>query len=239
MSKRDERSVEELLAQLGGDTGSKPAPANVSGDVGALLTDIEGKPAKARKRNRRIAGIAAAVVAALAIAFAVWWFLVPPDILSYAEEPITIIGLESEEVTVTPAELLGLDCESLSVSGTNAAGGNASASAYGPTLETLLQAHGRTTSDYVKVRFHCKDGYKVVLRDIDLADTEVLLGVSKGKIPLEEYQQPLRIVMPGTNANQWCYCVTRIELLVTDPGVESDSTAVPQGQQSQEEGNGQ
>ena len=131
------------------------------------------------------------------------------DISAYANETITISGLTEEEFTVTPKDLLALECVSRSATGATAKAGTVSAT--GPLLNTFLAQYDCAATDFFKIRFIAKDGYRTLLRDEYLSDYEVVLAASSGSEPLPEDSQPLRLLIPGAESNMWIYGVVRIE----------------------------
>ena len=48
---------------------------------------------------------------------------------------------------------------------------------------------------------------------------DIILSVAKGNKPLDEYQQPLRIVIPGGDSGNWARMVVKIEFTYKDSGV--------------------
>lgn len=131
------------------------------------------------------------------------------DISSYSNEEIIISGLEDEEFSVTPEELMELECVSRTASGRTEKAGTVEA--YGPLLDTFLLQYDCKASDFKKIRFLAKDSYKTVLKDDYLTDYEVVMAVSGGSKPLDESQQPLRILIPEAESGMWTYGVNRIE----------------------------
>ena len=142
--------------------------------------------------------------------------ILPPDISAYANQGITIAGLESEDFIVTPAELLGLEIITESATGTG--GGQAGESktgtitSYGPYMETFLQSHGHTLTDFGRIRILCKDGYSVTYRP-ELLEGAIIMSVADNHSPLAHYQQPLRMVIPGDKTGNWAFGVLRIEFV--------------------------
>lgn len=131
------------------------------------------------------------------------------DLSDYGDTAITISGLTDEEFTVTPNELLQLDCVGRSETGATEKAGTVKA--YGPLLDTFVAQYGFQTSDFHKIRFLASDGYKAVLQDEYLTDYEVVLAVSAGSEPLPQAQQPLRLLIPEAESSKWIYAIQRIE----------------------------
>lgn len=133
------------------------------------------------------------------------------DISAYGDIPITISGLTEEEFTVTPNELAELDCVSRTATGATEKAGTVQV--VGPLLNTFLAQYDCQASDFERIRFLCKDGYKVVLRDEYLSDYELVLAVSGNKEALSEDVQPLRLLIPEAESGKWAYGITRIEFV--------------------------
>lgn len=131
------------------------------------------------------------------------------DISSYGDTTITISGLTDDEFTVTPNDLMQLECVERTATGATAKAGTVDA--YGPLLDTFLIQYGKTTADFKKIRFIASDDYKVVLKGEYLTDYEVVLAVSNGSEPLAESCRPLRILIPEAESSMWEYAVVRIE----------------------------
>ena len=130
-------------------------------------------------------------------------------IAEYADEIITISGLKDEEFTITPKELLALECVSRSASGATAKAGTVGAT--GPLLETFLAQYDCVPTDFNRIRFIAYDEYKISLRNAYLTDYEVIMSVSSGDKPLSKSDRPLRLLIPGAESNMWIYGVVRIE----------------------------
>ena len=131
------------------------------------------------------------------------------DISSYNEQEITVKGLKDSDFTVTPQELMEMKCVSRQDTGKTAKAGTVKA--YGPLLSTFLEKYGCTLEEIDRVRFYCKDDYKVVLKDEYLTDYEIILSAAAGKEPLAEKEQPLRILVPEAESSKWAYGITEIE----------------------------
>ena len=128
----------------------------------------------------------------------------------YASEEIVISGLLEEDFTITPADLLQLECVERTATGRSEKAGTVTA--YGPLLETFLAQYGASMADFHKIRFICADDYRAVLKNEYLTDGyEVVLCVSYGSDPLPEDMRPLRLLIPEGESNKWAYAVTRIE----------------------------
>lgn len=177
-------------------------------------------------RNMKLARFAAAVACVLVVAvvgFFAWDNLRPPDIAAYESQEITIKGLTDAPFTVTVAELAELNCTRLSASGTgggeNGESKAGTVNAYGPTLETFLAQYGHKPYDFGRIIFTCKEeqdsegnnyNYNVTLLDDQLQE-EIILSIASGKNALDEYAQPMRLVILEEATGQWAYGVTQIE----------------------------
>lgn len=137
------------------------------------------------------------------------------DISEYADFPIEVSGLTEEDFTVTPKELLELECVSRTATGATEKAGTVSVK--GPLLNTFLAQYGKTAADFYKIRFLCADGYKTVLKDDLLTDYEVVLAVQNGNSPLQESMRPLRLLIPEAESSTWAYSVIRIEFEAEKP----------------------
>lgn len=133
------------------------------------------------------------------------------DISSYSDQTITVSGLEDVDFTVTPADLQAMDCVNRQDTGATQKAGTVKA--HGPLLETFLKEYGYTVDDIDRVRFYCKDDYKVVLKKEYLTDYEIILSVSSGSEALAEKEQPLRILVPDAESAKWAYGITKIEFV--------------------------
>ena len=137
------------------------------------------------------------------------------DISEYADFPIEVSGLTDEDFTITPQELLELDCVSRKATGATEKAGTVSVK--GPLLNTFLAQYGKTAADFYKIRFLCNDGYKTVLKDDLLTDYEVVLAVQNSNGPLQESMRPLRLLIPEAESSTWAYSVIRIEFEAERP----------------------
>lgn len=134
------------------------------------------------------------------------------DISSYAEQEITIAGLGEEEFTVTPAQILEMECVKRTDTGATEKAGTVKA--YGPLLSTFLETYGYSIDQVNRVRFLCKDDYKVVLKKNYLTDYEIVMTATNGSKALPEKLQPLRILVPEAESSKWAYGITRIEFVL-------------------------
>jgi hypothetical protein len=161
-----------------------------------------------------IAGCAVALVFVCIVAFLVYDTARPPDIEPYATSGVVIVGVTDEPFTITPQDLMALDCTGASASGSGSGQmGESKAGtvkAYGPYLEDFLALYGCSVDDFRRIRILCKDGYSVTLRP-ELLEGEPILSVADGKDALSAYQRPLRLVIPGEETGKWAFGVLRME----------------------------
>ena len=136
---------------------------------------------------------------------------VTADISAYENTPITVSGLEEEEFEITAGELSQLDCVGRTSQGRTAKAGTVNA--VGPLLTTFLEHYGKQVTDFSRIRFIAKDGYKITLKDAYLTDYDVVLAVSEADDPLSDTQNPLRLVIPGAESGMWAYGIIRIEFV--------------------------
>ena len=196
-----------------GASDAAGAPATPAGEGGGT------RVAQLRPPSRRpLALIVAVVVLALALVGVGGTFafqkLTQPAYLTYSTVGISIVGIEDEPFTVTPADLAALPSVTQTVSGQGQGEGGASkagtVTATGPTMETFLAQYGLAPTDFTRIKVVCKDDYDVILAR-DSLESEVILTVAMGNTPLDPYQQPLRLVLPDESSSQWGYGVIRIE----------------------------
>ncbi len=151
-----------------------------------------------------IACVVAAIVAAVVIFFAVnYWG--KADISAYGEDIIQVEGLTDEIFDVTPNELAEMDCVSDVAVGKSEKAGTVRA--YGPTLETFVENYGRTLDEFYSVEFLAYDGYKSKLGEATWDKYDVILSIAEGNKPLEDWRQPMRVVIPGEDSGRWIYGV--------------------------------
>lgn len=183
----------------------------VSSGSDGVVCESSRKPFGNRQLAAALAVAAALVLAALLCA---WNVVRGPNIGAYADEGISIAGLQEEDFTVTPAQLAELKCSQLSVEGQGKGQGGESkagvVTAYGPTLARFLEAYDCEPSDFARIVVTCSDGYKVTLHG-DVLEQTVLLSIAKGKSPLDEAHRPMRLVIPSEESGKWCYGVASIE----------------------------
>lgn len=181
--------------------------------------------------NRQLAVSLLVALALVICAFGyAWSVLRAPSIGAYADAEIEITGLSDEPFSVTPAQLAELKCSSLTVDGSGKGQGQDGQSkagiveAYGPTLARFLAAYGYEVSDLSRVVVTCSDGYKVTIHG-DMLEGVILLSVAQGKAALDDYHQPLRLVMPAEESGKWCYGICRIDFTLADADAADDEDA--------------
>ena len=133
------------------------------------------------------------------------------DISAYENDEIVISGLLDEEFTISPKELLALDCVTRSATGATEKAGTVNAT--GPLLDTFLARYGFSSEDFNRIRFFARDEYRTILRGEYLTDYEVVMAVSSGAEPLTEGQRPMRLLIPEAESSMWIYAVIRIEFV--------------------------
>lgn len=153
-----------------------------------------------------------------------------PDIAAYADAEIIISGLADEDFALTPTELAKLKCSQLTAEGQGKGQQGESkagtVTAYGPTLERFLEVYGFKPTDFDRIVVTCSDGYKVTLHG-DMLEGAVLLSIAQGKGALDEFHQPLRLVMPAQESGKWCYGIERIDFeILADEGAEAEADGV-------------
>ncbi|MDO4841307.1 MAG: hypothetical protein Q3982_01335 [Phoenicibacter congonensis] len=174
-----------------------------------------------KKLSRKVLIALLSTVLAVLLGFALyfsWQYLRNPEIDAYADEPIQLVGLDDsgDIIQVTPKQLSQFHCEQLTVSGVGMGTGGVSkagvVNVYGPEINTVLAYFGYSTTDFRRIKFECKDGYKVTLRG-DQLTYKIYLSIASGKDALYDKQQPLRIVIPDEQSGRWAYGVTKIEFV--------------------------
>ena len=138
------------------------------------------------------------------------------DISAYADTQILVTGLLEEDFYITPGELAALECVEATAVGQTAKAGTVQA--YGPTLETFLAQYGRTVDAFKSVRFTASDDYVVTIGKASWEKYDVILSIAQGSKALPDYQQPLRIVIPGGESGNWVRSVIAIEFTYAEEG---------------------
>lgn len=138
------------------------------------------------------------------------------DISAYQDREILVVGLAEEDFSVTPRQLSEMKCTSETATGQSAKAGTVTA--YGPTLDTFLAHYGRDKSEFKCIRFTAEDGYDVVLGPVTWEKRTVILSIANGSKPLDAYQQPMRVVIPGGSSGNRVRMVTKIEFVPLESG---------------------
>lgn len=136
------------------------------------------------------------------------------DISDYGDEQILITGLTEEDFYITPNQLLEMECVSATAKGKTAKAGTVQA--YGPTMATFLEAYGKSLDDMYSIKLIASDDYKVTLGQATWEKYDIILSVARGNKALDDYQQPLRVVIPGGDSGNWARMVVRIEFTYKD-----------------------
>lgn len=138
------------------------------------------------------------------------------DISDYENQEILITGLEEEDFSITPGELMEMKCVSATAEGQSEKAGTVHA--YGPTLKTFLEQYGRSLEEFKSIRFTASDDYVVTLGKVSWENYEIILSIADGSDALPDYQQPLRVVIPGGQSGNWVRSVVTIEFTEADTG---------------------
>ena len=147
-----------------------------------------------------------------------------PDLSEYEDVPILIKGLEAQDFEITPGELLEMDC----VSGEDTGGSDKAGTVegYGPELDSFLSEYGKKRSDFSKIRFLAKDGYKKTIWGEMLENSEIVFSVANGDEPLRENEMPMRLLIPGAESSYWVYGVVEIEFVENEEIVSTNKEIV-------------
>lgn len=141
------------------------------------------------------------------------------DISDYADSQILITGLLEEDFYITPEQLMELECVSETAQGKSAKAGTVKA--YGPTLETFLESYGKTLDEFRSVKLIASDDYTVTLGRVTWEKYDIILSIGNGSKALDDYQQPLRVVIPGGDSGNWARMVVEIQFTYQDSGVSA------------------
>ncbi|MCD8331659.1 MAG: hypothetical protein LUB63_03890 [Oscillospiraceae bacterium] len=168
-----------------------------------------------KKEKKKMIAILLAVLIVLAVAGTLLgYYLTGPHIAAYADAEIRIVGLLEEDFTITPAELLSMDCVYATATGKSEKAGMVSG--YGPTLDTFLAQYGVALDEIKAVRVCCADDYTILLGRTTWDKYDIVLSVANGRRALKEYHQPLRLVIPGADSGKWAYMVTEMDFTYYD-----------------------
>lgn len=162
------------------------------------------------KKSRVRKSILAIVLVAAVAAGGIFFYRtthVNADITSYADAQIEVDGITDEPIYITPAQLAKMKITKETVTGKSQKAGTFTG--VGPTLATFVASYGETVDSFKQVKFYAKDDYSIVLVE-SLHEKTVIMSVANGDDPLEDSQQPLRIVVPGEDSSKWIRSVTKI-----------------------------
>ena len=134
------------------------------------------------------------------------------DFSVYADREIIVRGIKDEPLTITPAQLLEMDCVDVYTNGGTSKSEGINGT--GPEIETFLAAYGKKLSDYKKIRFICADDNKFVLSgEYMTGQYQIVMSVKQLEHVLPRSQQPLRIIIPGGEPGKWAYGVLEIDFV--------------------------
>lgn len=136
------------------------------------------------------------------------------DISEYRDEKILITGLTDEDFYITPGDLAEMECISATAHGKTAKAGTVQG--YGPTLETFISHYGVSFEHLKSAKFFAADGYTVTLGRVTWEKYDVILSIANGNKPLDEWHQPLRLVIPGGDSGNWTYLIQKIQFTYKD-----------------------
>lgn len=135
------------------------------------------------------------------------------DISAYADAEIRVTGLTDENFIVTPVQLAELKCVEKTVKG-SAKGKEITVTASGPTLATFTEANGVSLDEIKSITITASDGYtKSFDGDYFITHPDVYMSLAGGKEPLNEDEQPLRLIIPGATADNWVRGVVQIDFV--------------------------
>ncbi|MDD6310771.1 MAG: molybdopterin-dependent oxidoreductase [Firmicutes bacterium] len=131
------------------------------------------------------------------------------DISPYADETLTITGVQDEDIVLTIADLKAMDCETIKTHSTSDKIGDVKVT--GPTLETVLAQYGASLADYHSAHFYGRDNYDIVLYDDYLAEHDLYLTFGESGEPWDEESAPLRVIIPESDSAYWIRMLEKIE----------------------------
>lgn len=179
---------------------------------------LEQHETRVEKRNRKTTSLllgALLLVLCLVGVWQAWEYLRAPEIESYADETVQLIGVGDETRLITPQSLVDLECQPIKATNVSDRSGQGeaiekTAYGYGPTLNDVIGQWGYTLGDFDRIVVQCSDGYAVTLLPGSTLEGEVYLSVAKGKDALPEEMQPMRLIMPDMASGQWAYGIESI-----------------------------
>lgn len=141
---------------------------------------------------------------------------VEADISAYSDTEITIVGLSEEDKIITPAQLAELKCVKKTVSVTTSTK-KVVVDAVGPELDTFLEFCGVEQDQIDEMIVTASDGYtKSFKGEYFLTHPDIIFSLARGEEALEEDEQPLRLVVPGSMPDNWVMGVIRIQFILED-----------------------
>ncbi|MDR1028864.1 MAG: molybdopterin-dependent oxidoreductase [Clostridiales Family XIII bacterium] len=193
--------------------------------------------------RRFLAGFASVAVSFAIIASLLSGCTTEPSKLRYLDEEIAVSGLTGEEFTVTVGELTALDAVSKKAEGLRSNGDVVKFTAVGPTIDTFLEAYGKSRADFTGVRFSATDGYSVIIPKELFEKREIVLAYMNGGRALDRKNAPLRAIVIDERAMYWARMIDRIEFQTGDEATTTRrivflDTVLPalKGAYSEEEG---
>jgi hypothetical protein len=138
------------------------------------------------------------------------------DLTGYGDEPITLIGVQTEAggthtIKLTIDELQELDCITMKTESTSDKIGQVSAT--GPLLDTVLEVYGASSKDYKKIIITAIDGYEIVLNQPFISENKIILAFGINGEPLGDDEAPLRLIIPESDSAYWIRMIKSIEFI--------------------------
>jgi len=156
--------------------------------------------------------ILAAAIAAVCLTTFVSCGVDKIDISGYSNSKITLTGLSGKAQTITVEQLQQLKCATVKTSSTSDKVGTVRAT--GPWLSTFLERYGKKQADVSKLIIHAKDGYSITLYSDFLKKNQIMLAFGIDGKPLGSEDQPVRIIIPGSDSAYWVRMVDKLELVM-------------------------
>ena len=151
------------------------------------------------------------LIAALALLFLAGCGVDEIDVSAYEDQKIELAGLDDGTEWVTIGELKALDCITKKTHSTSDKIGEVRAT--GPLLETLLQAHGASQTDFSKIRIYGRDDYDISLSEKVLEEDDVILAFGIDGKPLDAECAPVRVIIPESDSAYWIRMVEKLEFI--------------------------
>lgn len=137
----------------------------------------------------------------------------PEEVSGNLEEGIVIKGLEAKEILLSVEEIREIESVSKEVTSINSSGEKNTFQVTGALLEKVLQRHGYSQRDLMRVRFVAGDGYSIEVPKEIIDTRDIILAYEMNGGPLEPKNQPLRVIIPDERAMYWVGNLTTIEVL--------------------------